>query len=270
MKCSWWTLTSHRLVAFRQETLIRPWSLFRVGLGSSVHACVFKGNNCSLSLFPLPISYYHPPLLSPSLSPSLPSETGILVNDTIIGDPLFTVPMLLDSSVNTTLLGTDRPILCYEVHGDGDAYFNLVTDECASVNAHYINVSDYLNVIDEIAIRAVDMNGTCKNILVSLDNCSVTVNGLSVQRMYSEGGITISRMASIRRVRVSVPNCDESSLMMHIDCETRTLRDPFIAGRVLITNMMRFEVMRGLNFGHRSAHGLLGTAISCMYLNHCM
>ena len=178
--------------------------------------------------------------------------------------------MFLEDSVNITLLGTDRPKLCYEVHGEQDDYFNLVTDECTSVNAHYINVSDYLNVIDEIAIRAVDMNGMCKNILVSLNNCSVTVNGMSVQRMYSDGGITISRMASIRRVRVNVPNCDELSLMMRIDCETRTLEDPFVAGRFLTADMMRFEVLRGLNFGHRSAHGLLGTAISRIYLNHCV
>ncbi len=46
------------------------------------------------------------------------AETVIRVNDTVIGDPLFTVPLRV---TNLGELGLGGSIsLCYEVHGDAD------------------------------------------------------------------------------------------------------------------------------------------------------
>lgn len=154
----------------------------------------------------------------------------------------------------TALLGPCKPKLCFEIHGHPDKYYNLISDECTSVNAHYIPIGEFL---DEIGIRAVDNNGLCKNILVQLNGCSVSVNGVGVDRFYSENGISISRRASIGRIRVNVPNCNDLTLMMRIDCQERVM--PGSNGTV---RMIRFEVLRGLNFGHRDSHGLLGRCVT--------
>ena len=173
------------------------------------------------------------------------------MNDTVIGDPLLTVPIHVPDS------DYDGISLCYEIHGADDEYFNLVTDECASVNAHYGRVTEYLNVVDEIAIRAVDNVNECRNIAVNLEgNCSVQVDGtLFTGFSYSNQGVSVRRYRN--RVRVSVPNCEELTLVMWIFCETNNLQDPF-DGSDVVADMIKFVVMRGLNFGHRNAHGLIG------------
>ena len=173
------------------------------------------------------------------------------VNDTVIGDPLLTVPIHVPDSEFEDIS------LCYEMHGADDEYFNLVTDECASVNAHYSRVTDYFNVVDEIAIRAVDNVNECRNIAIYLDgNCSVQIDGIPLTELsYSSEGINVKRHED--HVRVSVPNCEELTLVMWIFCETNTLEDPF-NGTDVVADMINFVVMRGLNFGHRNVHGLIG------------
>ena len=168
----------------------------------------------------------------------------------------MTVPILVSDSVLQKLNAT-RLSLCYEIHGRRDAFFNLVTDECATVNAHYHDLTNYLNVIDQVGVRAVDNNGLCRNIQVDVDSCSASIDGtqLLAGSRYNQGGISVRRYSN--RVRISVPNCNELSLVMWVICETRTLEDPFGDGQVT-GDMIKFVVMRGLNFGHRMAHGLLG------------
>ena len=75
------------------------------------------------------------------------------MNDTVIGDPLITVPVLVQGSDLAQLGdgGVERLSLCYEVHGRPREYFNFVTDDCASVNAHYIDLTADLNIIDRVA-----------------------------------------------------------------------------------------------------------------------
>ena len=88
------------------------------------------------------------------------------------GDPLFTVPLHVPDKSMIVEVGDDDPInLCFEVHGQDDALFNLVSDACVSVNAHYSQVrpDENINIIDRIYVRASDENGVCKNIEVSLD-----------------------------------------------------------------------------------------------------
>ena len=55
--------------------------------------------------------------------------TGVVRNDSVIGDPLFTVPVHTENG--------ERRTLCFEVHGESNRTFNLISDTCLNVNAHY-------------------------------------------------------------------------------------------------------------------------------------
>ena len=125
-----------------------------------------------------------------------------------------------------------------------------------TVNARYVGLTRTLNVIDEIGVRAVNDDNECVNIRVDLEQCSVEVNDVSLDldQRYSSAGISLRRYGN--RVRVSVPNCDELTLVMWVICETRTLDNPDQPGTMLNADMIKFVVMRGLNFGHRAAHPL--------------
>ena len=157
-----------------------------------------------------------------------------------------------------TALNFTRISLCYEIHGQPDQWFNLVTDECATVNAQYFSLSRRLNFIDEIGVRAMDDNNRCVNIRVNVGGCTAEVNGVSLDLMerFSQNGISVRRYNN--RVRISVPNCNELTLVMWAICEMRTVDNPDVPGERLASRMIKYVVMRGLNFGHRVAHGLLG------------
>ena len=160
-------------------------------------------------------------------------------------------------------LGEDDPInLCFEVHGADDAYFNLVSDACVSVNAHYIRVrpEDNINIIDSIHVRAVDSNGTCRNIDVSLNQCGAMVDGVSVD-MYNSAGISVRRFRN--RVRIVVPNCQDIDLVMWVFCLNNTFWSREDENGTEITfraEMIRFVIARGLDLAERS-HGILGNLI---------
>ena len=168
--------------------------------------------------------------------------------DTVIGDPLFTVP-----------LPASAGHLCYEIRGVADQFFNFISDECVSVNAHYSERSPLpgetrqLHIIDQIAIRAVDNANDCINILVDRNGCVTTANRETISNAYNKGGVTVS--AADNRVVVGVPNCGDLDLEMEVVCETRNG-----------VEMIRFEVMRGHNLRDTS-HGLLGMLILCTYCN---
>ena len=164
----------------------------------------------------------------------------------MIGDPLFTVP----------LPGSGH--LCYEIRGAADKYFNFISDECVSVNAHYSERSPLpgetrrLHVVDQIAVRAVDNAGNCINILVDRNGCSTSVNSETITAAYDADGVTV-RPAASNTVVVGVPNCGDFDLEMEVVCETTNG-----------VEMIRFEVMRGLNL-RETSHGLLGN----YYIVYC-
>ena len=176
------------------------------------------------------------------------------MNDTVIGDPLQTVPLLV---TNLEDLGLDQNLsLCYEVHGQSDKYFNLVSDMCTSVSAHYLGVSSF-NVIDEISVKAVDSVGNCRNILISTESGErVTVDGKIVNR-FSEGGISVRKYQ--HHVRLAVPNCAHVDLVMWIISQNRTLTENNDQGdEVKIgATMLRFVIARGFNLQENS-HGIIG------------
>ncbi len=50
------------------------------------------------------------------------------------------------------------------------------------------------NVIDSIGIRAVDVGGACRDVLVQVGGaCSVSVDGRSIESVFNENGISVRR-----------------------------------------------------------------------------
>ena len=196
---------------------------------------------------------------------SSPLDAGVEVNDTVVGDPLLNIPVLVPESDLAQLGGSQRVSLCYEIHGRPDTHFNFVTDDCASINAHYIKLTSYLNVIDRVGIRAVELGAQpqCRNISVDLSGCSAMIDGMPLNQSgrYNFRGIRVRQYSE--RVRIAVPNCNDLSLVVWVICQRRTLSDPF-NGEKITANMIKIAVMRGLNFGHRNAHGLLGKYKMCL------
>ena len=156
------------------------------------------------------------------------------MNDSIIGDPLFTVtlPDISDS-------------MCYEVRGEAGAVLNLVSDTCLSVNAFYDTVPDKptLNRMSEIGIRAgrtIDGSG-CDLIKITVADCSATLNNNNITMLKVESGdISIDKLRN--KWHVSVPNCQQLGVAMWITCDGP---------------MLRFEITRGSGLASTS-HGLLG------------
>ena len=139
--------------------------------------------------------------------------------------------------------------LCYEVHGRANSVFNLISDICVCVNAHYspmIIPSDG-NIINQIGVVAEDSTGQCQRIQVNLTECAASVNGVSVTS-YNQNGISVIRRSGFKfpRVRISVPNCENIDLVMWVVCEERSGQP-----------MIKFVVARGHNLTPTS-HGLIG------------
>ena len=155
-----------------------------------------------------------------------------MVNDTIIGDPLFTV----------TLPNEDE-FMCYEVHGYAGKYFNLVSDRCLSVNAWSTQLpnNDRINRMSEIGLFAMNDNNECLEIKIDVNNCTGTLGGTEITSNYNSNGVTIR--SYVRRWRVSVPNCHPMQAVMYVYCDAM--------------DMLQFDIARGNNLASTS-HGLLG------------
>lgn len=173
----------------------------------------------------------------------------------MIGDPLLTVPIRI---MNPSALGLSSALsLCYEVHGRSNEYFNLISDSCVSVNAHYFAAGPF-NIINRIAIRAVDDSNVCRDILVDADNaCSAEVDGTALDA-FSAAGVSVKR--NVERVRISVPNCNKQKLVMWVLCENGSLRSHDSDGTVFEARMVKFVVARGFNL-QETSHGIVGTSL---------
>ena len=176
-------------------------------------------------------------------------------NDTVRGDPLFSIPLpskYLDDSELQSIQ------LCFEIHGQAGKHYNLISDACTSVTAEYsAGVKDTkLNVITEMGVKTQGNNGTCHTIEVDLLHCSAFMDGVYINKTstVSVNGITvISRRHS---VRVSLPNCERNKrLVMWIMCMKRNNED-----------MLEFVVARGDGL-EPTAHGLVGTYVRMYVLN---
>lgn len=181
------------------------------------------------------------------------------MNDTVVGDPLLSVPLSITSMGGLNLkLNGKTPALCFEVHGEQNQYFNLVSDDCVSVNARYVRLDQYFNIIDQVAVRAVDSAERCRNIAVDLVTCLPTVDGVQLTSNFRENKVYVRIYRA--HVRISVPNCNGTShLVMNVICQRNlTLLDPFTGAKSRV-DMIKFVISRGINLNDNS-HGLLGKA----------
>ena len=171
--------------------------------------------------------------------------TGIF-NDTIIGDPLYEVPL------NMIPNGTFPEVtsLCYEIHGEAGQVFNLISDGCVQVNANYsaMNNPENGNIISQVGVLAYDTAGSCIEIMVDVSDCVPVVNGVRYDTtVYNMNGVTARRRNN--RARIAVPNCDNrlfDNLVFWVVCQD-------IGGQ----QMIKFQVVRGSGLIPDS-HGLLG------------
>ena len=167
-------------------------------------------------------------------------------------DPIFTIPIDIQGSKHDLEL-------CYEVYGTAEQYFNLVSDECLSVNAHYSNSKVIshsgqrpMHFIDQISVMAVNNIRHCVTIVVEMyqNECLATVNGavLSFDNadMFESMGVNVS-LSSHNRVLVSVPNCGSENVQMIMSCKTMGTNGGFV----------EFQIQDGLGI-QSSAHGLVG------------
>ena len=157
------------------------------------------------------------------------------MNDTVIGDPLFTV----------NVRGRDES-MCYEVRGEAGAHLNLISDTCTSVNALYDSLprNPALHRMRKIGIKSAvfaDGTGGCSEIEIDVDNCTASVDGVPCDKMAQIGDISIRQYAR-RQWRVRVSNCARPSAVMWITCSGE---------------MLRFRIARGSSLAPTS-HGLLG------------
>ena len=196
-----------------------------------------------------------------------PLDAGAIRNDTIIGDPLFTVPLNfpLTFSPAPSLITANDHHLCFEVHGERDAVFNLISDSCTSVNALFSGMAPPAtgNIINTVGIKAVDHVGNCVEIEISLRSQCMPVIHRSEHEVIDASRYTLHGV-SIRKhqqgVRVAVPNCENTPLVLWILCDETRGQD-----------MIKFVISRGVNL-RPTSHGILGNILLPVIVNYlsCM
>ena len=178
-------------------------------------------------------------------------EAGAALNDTVVGDPVFTIPILHPNPGEFPEFGGSTVSLCFEFAGSGSDYYNLVSDKCTSVNARYVVVETdtVFHVIAEIGIKSEGSNFTCHKVHVTLEGCQVLVDGQPLNGTYRREGVVVR--AGRHRVRVEVPNCVQGrQLVMWISCTNQQGVD-----------MLHFQVTRGSELAPTS-HGLIGEPVT--------
>lgn len=145
----------------------------------------------------------------------------------------------------------DTPHLCFEVHGEREAIFNLISDRCTSVNALFSAMDPPAtgNIVSTIGIRAVDDRGSCVDIEISLKTECVPFIRVSEEEVinasrYSSHGVSVRKHR--QGVRVAVPNCENTPLVLWVVCD-----------EIRNQSMIRLVISRGVNL-RPTSHGILG------------
>ena len=145
--------------------------------------------------------------------------------------------------------------MCYEVQGQSDTFFNVISDNCVSVNAHYVAAEEPgENVIKAIGVVATDRANRCHYVNVSVTEngtCEAMVDG---EELVNDSAVIHGVAVNHRNklVRIDIPNCRLGSehLVMWVHCQRLLVRSNPQA-------MIKFIINRGL-CQRPSAHGLIG------------
>lgn len=192
---------------------------------------------------------------------------SLFIDDSnVIRDPMFSVP--LSGPPNA-------PSLCYEVYGAPDKNFNIFSERCISINAHYISQrpvkpdSRPLHIIDSFGIKVLSSKTPleCTNIIIKLKgrDCLVLVNGKTLREgEYKRDSVHI--MVSKSEVFLSASNCEKGSIGFHFKSRTLTKQ---------IAHFLEVQVEGGSGIT-TSAHGLVGmwlpfeNWLGCNWIRKCL
>ena len=175
------------------------------------------------------------------------------MTDVVSVDPLFTVSIYSHS---------DSPLgrlvaLCYQIHGDANTYYNILTTPYTSVNGFWSGITESLNLLTKIGVQAISSSGACQSVLVELEGCAVTINGdrltTDFHRNFPADGVFFSRQEGV--VNMRVPNGDQEDLQLMVECETRTM---FNDGESVSIPMLRLTIIRTLTAPSGTSNGLIG------------
>ena len=186
-----------------------------------------------------------------------------MVTDVVSGDPLFAVS--ISPKPGSSL---EPPLaLCYQVHGDRDARYNLLSTTRTSVNGLWRAATDSLNLLAEVGVRTVSESGECHRVLVGLDDCKVTVDGEDFTSdglllNTSNGGVLVRRDDD-RVVVIRVPGGDGEGLTLEVECEMRKVFDGIEEVEI---PMLLLKIHRRSNPISGIAHGLIGLFVSLIYM----
>ena len=117
-----------------------------------------------------------------------------------------------------------------------------------SINTKYSAVP-VGNVISGMGMLARGRSDSCHQIQVELENCSAAYDGAPVTTMIRDDGIVITRRADRGVVRIEVPNCNSTSLVVWAMC----LEEGGMG-------YMRIVITRGFNLKPTS-HGIMGECV---------
>ena len=152
--------------------------------------------------------------------------------------------------------------MCYEVQGQSDTFFNLISDNCVSVNAHYVAAEEPgENVIKAIGVVGTDRASRCHYVIVSVTGngiCEAMVDGEQlVNNSADMYGLAVKHRNKL--VRIDAPNCGLRShhLVMWVHCQKLMVRN-------VPQTMIKFMINRGL-YQRPSAHGLIGKLDTMKY-----
>ena len=155
--------------------------------------------------------------------------------------------------------------MCYEVQGQSDTFFNLISDNCVSVNAHYVAAEEPGdNVIKAIGVVGTDRANSCHYVSVSVTEngtCEAMVDGEElVNNSADMYGLVVKHRNKL--VRIDAPNCGLRAeyLVMWVHCQMLLLRN-------MPQAMIKFVINRGL-CQRPSAHGLIGKLDTRLMYNY--
>ena len=180
--------------------------------------------------------------------------TAPVVSDCVSADPVFYVPIVSSDSI----IG-----LCYQVHGEGGNFYNLITTPYTSVNGLWTAVSSTMNVITQVAISAISGNGDCYFILINEQGvgCSISINGedrnVSEAVLVDDGALFVSGFNQ-EGFLIRVPNGNLAALTIRVDCEIRHLLLESNPDVLRYFQLLKITVTRSRNFLPIQSHGLLG------------
>ena len=97
--------------------------------------------------------------------------------------------------------------------------------------------------MEKIAILSVDSEGECQEILIDVNGCQTTFNGMVTQSIKA-GSVVVQQ--NRKKIRVSAPNCQPHPTVMWVLC-----------GHVDGHDLLDFVVAKGGRLAPTS-HGLIG------------